>query len=162
MSDRGDTKLKNRSGTLSSTHLNISKDILDSLNDAILGVSEQGEIRFANVAAEHLFLMSQSQILQRKLRDLLKDSPVCLASIEKAINQGRDLTEYDVTLRTRDQSQHQLGLKVGRLSEHENLSFVQFDTRSIADKINRQMQYLNAAKSAAGAAAMLAHEIKNP
>lgn len=146
---------------LPNTH-NLPKDILNALNDAILITDRDGAIHFANAAAEHLFLTSRPLLLKRRLNDVFKDSPDCLSRIKKAIDQRRDLTDYDLRFIARDNSEHHLGVKVGRLQDSEDLSYIQLDSRTIADKINRQIQYLNAAKSAAGAATMLAHEIKNP
>ncbi|MBT5767473.1 MAG: two-component sensor histidine kinase, partial [Kordiimonadaceae bacterium] len=44
----------------------------------------------------------------------------------------------------------------------ENGAVIQFQQRTIAQKINQQKHHRNAARSVSGMAAMLAHEIKNP
>lgn len=141
--------------------------VLNSIADAILTIDGADNIIYANVAAEQL-LGSSLRILQRKkLEDLIShDSPI-MALVSKARGNKAIVTEYDVNIGNPSLGVVKVDAHVSLLQgdpenkTHEEL-LIQFQSRTVAQKINQQLSHRNATRSVSSMAAMLAHEIKNP
>ena len=72
--------------------------ILNSLGSAVLVVTKDTTLSFANSAAEQLFDSSINQLTGQSLTKLLPfDSPVA-ALIRQALKTGLNMSEYDIIL----------------------------------------------------------------
>ncbi|MCF8474523.1 MAG: PAS domain-containing protein [Emcibacter sp.] len=140
-----------------------SKDlILNSLSDSILTVNHDNQITYVNNAAEQLFSSGEKLLLRHKLEDIVPfDSP--LVAI---VNQSREtktiISEYDIVLPNPRHTDKRVDIHVSPLIDGNGSMVIQLQERSIARKISQQLSHRGAARSVAGMAAVLAHEIKNP
>ena len=139
-----------------------SDAILNSLESAVIVVRNDQSLSFANNAAEQLFDTSLNQLLSLNLNQILpSDSPI-VAIIQQALSSGHNVSEYGVTLESPRIPNQIVNIQVSALPDTVGSVSVSIFTRSIADKIDRQMTHRNAARSVTAMAAMLAHEVKNP
>lgn len=145
---------------------NTADKILNSLSEAILSVDSQQKIIFANAAAEQLLGSSYVILSRKKLTDIVpQDSPI-VSLVEQSIIKKAVVSEYDINIGNPIIGNTKIDVHVSPLIEtddiEENAAVIQFQQRTIAQKINQQKHHRNAARSVSGMAAMLAHEIKNP
>lgn len=145
---------------------NTADKILNSLSEAILSVDSQQKINFANAAAEQLLGSSYVILSRKKLTDIVpQDSPL-LSLVEQSISKNAVVSEYDINIGNPIIGNTKIDVHVSPLIETDNIeengAVIQFQQRTIAQKINQQKHHRNAARSVSGMAAMLAHEIKNP
>jgi len=145
---------------------NTADKILNSLSEAILSVDSQQKIIFANAAAEQLLGSSYVILSRKKLTDIVpQDSPI-VSLVEQSISKNAVVSEYDINIGNPIIGNTKIDVHVSPLIEtddiEENGAVIQFQQRTIAQKINQQKHHRNAARSVSGMAAMLAHEIKNP
>lgn len=136
--------------------------ILNSLESAVLVIAENGTLCFANIAAEQLFDTSVNQLRGQDIDQLLPfDSPV-LAIIRQSQQSRQNVSEYGVTLESPKIPKQIINIQVSVLPDTATSVSVNIFSRSIADKIDRQMTHRNSARSITAMAATLAHEVKNP
>lgn len=136
--------------------------LLNALPDAIIAIDRQGAIQFANSAAEQFFLQSEIMLKAKTLDALIAPASPLLALVETAWDAHGNFAEYDLDLALSNGVHAQVDVRLGPLGDDGERLFLQFEQRTIAEKISRQLTHRGAARSVAGAAQMLAHEIKNP
>ena len=94
-----------------------------------------------------------------------QDSPL-VSLVEQSISKNAVVSEYDINIGNPIIGNTKIDVHVSPLIETDNIeengAVIQFQQRTIAQKINQQKHHRNAARSVSGMAAMLAHEIKNP
>ncbi|PCI43634.1 MAG: two-component sensor histidine kinase [Alphaproteobacteria bacterium] len=136
--------------------------ILNSLPDSIVVVNSANQIIYVNNAAEQLFFSGAKLLLSRKLEEIVAfDSP--LVSVVNQSRRNKTITsEYDIMLSSPKYSGKRVDIHVSPLIEGDGDMVVQLQERSIAQKISQQLSHRGAARSVAGMASVLAHEIKNP
>lgn len=136
--------------------------ILNSLPDSIVVVDGENQITYVNNAAEQLFFSSAKILLSRTLDELVSfDSP--LVSIVNQARQNKTISsEYDIMLSSVKYSGKRVDVHVSPLIEGNGDVVIHLQERSIAQKISQQLSHRGAARSVAGMASVLAHEIKNP
>src|SRR3954465_11340710 len=136
--------------------------LLLALPSPVLALDRQGIVRFVNPAAEQFFGAGAAALVGRRFaRLLLPHSPV-LALVETVWRTGGSIVEYDVPVE-RPRVAPCSGTVQGALAgEGGDLLVLMLHERSMADKMDRQLTHLNAARSVTAMAAMLAHEVKNP
>ena len=141
----------------------ISQDlILNSLPDSIVVVDGANQITFVNSAAEQLFFSSAKMLRGRTLGEVISfDSP--LVSIVNQSRQNKTISsEYDIILSSPKHNGKRVDIHVSPLIDGYGDVVVHLQERSIAQKISQQLNHRGAARSVAGMASVLAHEIKNP
>lgn len=143
-----------------------SEIILNSLSEAILSIDRQQKIVFANTAAEQLLGSSFLILSRKKLTDIVPvDNPI-VSLVEQSINKNAVVSEYDVNIGNPIIGDTKVDVHVSPIVDMDGFdrmgAVIQFQQRTIAQKINQQKHHRNAARSVSGMAAMLAHEIKNP
>ncbi|GAB4139221.1 MAG: nitrogen regulation protein NR(II) [Sphingomonadales bacterium] len=137
-------------------------EILGALPDPVLMLDPDDMIAFANGAAEQFLGASTTILRNRRLRDYIAaDSPI-LALIAEARRRHVSFAEYGIEVGLADARQQIVDVDVSNIPERDGYMLVSLQLRSIADTISRQLTHRGAARSVAGVAAMLAHEIKNP
>ena len=136
--------------------------VLNAIPDAILVIGQQGEIRFANMAAEQFFDASAIWLVGQALANLLpEDSP--LFNLIGQVRGGlSSVSEYGITLQTPRIGEHFVTAQVAQLPDEGDGVIVTLHEQSIARKIDHQLTHRNAARSVTAMAALLAHEVKNP
>jgi two-component system nitrogen regulation sensor histidine kinase GlnL len=136
--------------------------VLNALSDAILVVNRNGDVEFANLAAEQFFGASVAQIGRRGLKSFLPaDSPV-FHLVEQAFVHGKVLREFGLMLEASRTGSQFVTLQAAPVLEQRDAVVLSIQPQSIARKIDRQLTHRGAARSITAMAAMLAHEIKNP
>ncbi len=136
--------------------------LLNALDSPIIAVSPEHLVLYVNSAAEQLFGESATQIVGQSLEYILpKDTPIH-ALVRQVQGQGISVSEYGLTLETARVRRQLINIQVSVISDRPGVAVINIFTRSIADKIDRQMTHRNAARSVTAMAAMLAHEVKNP
>ena len=136
--------------------------ILNTLPDAALVVGGEGEILYANAAAEQFFDAGAALLIGRPLDSFLPaDSPL-FPLIAQVRRTGTVVAEYGVTMTGPRIGSRQVTLKVAPLAEAPNAVVLSLHEHSMAEKIDRQLTHRNAVRSVTAMAVMLAHEIRNP
>ena len=115
-----------------------------------------------NPAAEQFFGLSQSQLRHLALGDLVPaDNPVFLM-LEQVRGHGVTISERDLTLQSPRLSRRGVAIQAAPLPEQPGAVMLTFSDWSAARALDRQLNFRHAARSVAGMAAILAHEVKNP
>src|SRR6201982_2983753 len=113
--------------------------ILDALPHPVIMVSADGRIANANAAAEVFFEASLPLLRRQRLRDLVPFGSPLLALIEQVRARGAAVNEYKVDLGTpRNPGERLVDLHVAPLPERPDHVVVMLQTRTIADKMDRQ------------------------
>lgn len=141
----------------------ISQDlILNSLPDSIVVVSKGNQITYVNNAAEQLFFSGAKMLLKRKLEEVVSHDSPLVAIIDQSRQSKAIISEYDIMLASPKYGHKRVDIHVSPLIDREGEMVIQLQERSIAQKISQQLNHRGAARSVAGMASVLAHEIKNP
>ncbi len=136
--------------------------LLNALPDPILVVDAVQNICFANSAAEQFFDMGSAMLCRHTLADLLPFGSPLITLCEQALAESQNVSEYGVDLGTPRSHQRVVDIMVSLIPEAGGYALIKLQQRAIADKMNRLLTHRGAARSVAGMAAVLAHEIKNP
>lgn len=136
--------------------------ILNGLTAAIIAVDENQTILKMNAAAEHFLRSSAGNIVGHRLDAFLPaDSPL-FGLIEQVRHEHQAVSEYDVTIETPRIGRHFVNIHAAPMVERPGVVVLSLHSRSIAEKIDRQLSHRGAARSVSAMASMLAHEVKNP
>jgi two-component system, NtrC family, nitrogen regulation sensor histidine kinase GlnL len=136
--------------------------LLAALPFAVLAVDEENRIRYLNGAAEQFFEHGASGLTGRRLDDLLPPHSPLFSLIAQAKGGQTSVAEYDVSLSFPRNRVRNLAITAAPLLDGSSLTVISLHEQSIARRINSQIAHRNAARSVAGLAALLAHEVKNP
>lgn len=136
--------------------------VLNALASAVLVVDSDNQIVRLNQAAEQLFRGSSSFLCGQSLDTVVPaDSPI-VSLIDQARRFRSVVAEYDVALETPRIGSHSVDAQASCIPEDPGAIALVIQLRSIAEKINSQLNHMGAARSVTAMAAMLAHEVKNP
>ncbi len=139
-----------------------TESILGALECSIVAVDADGSVSFVNDSAQRFFAASASQLCGNPIDNLVpRDSPI-IALIRQAQRRGVGVSEYGLVLDTPRTRTQLVNVQVSPLNDRPGSVVVAIFERNIADKIDRQLNHRNAARSVSAMAAMLAHEVKNP
>jgi len=105
-------------------------------------------------------MASRKQMRSKALESFAGVGSAVVDAIAQAQGGMRSVVLHDVKIGWGGQPRGVANVQATRLSDGEVL--LMLHPRSIADKMDRSLQHRNAARSVAGLAAMLAHEIRNP
>lgn len=140
-------------------------DYLVSAKDAVLAhpvatliVDSQQIIVEANAAAENLFNLARSHLVGTPLLDMLKSTEIPLGRIFDG--DGKSFAAYDLHLRAGRSPVRSLDILISPAHHENGHRLVALPQGSETGSAGRRPG--SPARSATGAAAMLAHEIKNP
>lgn len=137
--------------------------VLNTIRHPVIMVDPDGKIVFANADAEDFFRSSAVMLARDGLERFVPyDSPL-ITLVEQVRERRAPFHEYRVDISSpRLGAERIVDLYVAPVVEIPGNVVVMFQERSMADKIERQMNHRGAARSVTGLAMMLAHEIKNP
>jgi two-component system nitrogen regulation sensor histidine kinase GlnL len=136
--------------------------VLNALSAPVFLVDGEDRLHLVNAAAEQFFRASAASLIGRSVADLLAPASPLLALISQVRATGVGTSEYDVSLDGPRFGAQLVSIDVVPIVEMEGGLTVALHTRSIADKIDRQLTHRGAARSVMGMASLLAHELKNP
>lgn len=152
-----------------------NNQILNAVPHPIIVINDENDITYANAAAE-LFYHSGLELLKKsKIDDLLPFGCPILTAIDQVRHKSCSYNEYGINIATPKLKENYIvDVFCGPIGEsttnktnnnstaRSNHILIQFQLRSMAQMIERQISYRGAAKTVNGVAAVLAHEIKNP
>lgn len=136
--------------------------VLNSLASAVIVVDSDNNICRVNQAAEQLLRGSAAYLSGKSINILLPTDSPMLGLVDQARRFRSVVAEYDVTIETPRIGAHSVDLQVSCIPEDPGAVAIVIQLRSIAEKINHQLNHMGAARSVTAMAAMLAHEVKNP
>ena len=141
----------------------LCRAILAAMPGPLIVVGPEDDILFVNAAAESFFQTSARSLKRMGLGAIVAaDSPLHRV-LEVAREAGASVNEYELEVGTpRTGGARMADVQAAALPDVPGAVIVQFEPRSLAEKIDRQLSHAAAARTISGLAAMLAHEIKNP
>ena len=136
--------------------------ILNGLSSAILVINADQSILKLNAAAEQFLSSSATNIVGHPLSDFIPPDSPLFALVEQVRLENHAVSEHDLTIETPRIGRHFVNVHATPIAERSGVVILSIHSRSIAEKIDRQLSYRGAARSVTAMAAMLAHEVKNP
>ena len=136
--------------------------LFSALPIACVLVDAENRFRAANPAAEQFFAQSISQLVHLTLGDLVAfDSP--LFSLIEQVRGGEVMvSDHDLNFHTPRLQRRGVTVQGTPVPEEPGGMLLTFQDESAARTLDRQLNFRSAARSVAGMAAILAHEVKNP
>ncbi len=136
--------------------------LMSALPVPVVLLDRADAFRFINPAAELFLGISAAQSASLSLTDLLPaDHPIFML-----IGQVREgdivVSDHDMTLDSPRLRKHGITVQGTPLPEEPGSVLLVFQDASAARALDRQLTFRSAARSVAGMAAVLAHEVKNP
>ena len=136
--------------------------LLAALPNPVLALDRAGIVRFVNPAAEQFFGLSAVALVDNNLADFIPPHSPVFTLIAAVWRSGGSIAEYDALLEGPRLHARSVTIQGAPMGEGGDLIVLALHERSMADKMDRQLTHLNAARSVTAMAAMLAHEVKNP
>jgi two-component system nitrogen regulation sensor histidine kinase GlnL len=136
--------------------------MLSALPVACVLVDAQEHFLAANPAAEHFFAASVTQLRQMTLSDLVGKGSA-LSELVAQVHGGAMLAaEHELTFDTPRLQRRGVSVQAVPVPEDPGCVLLTFQHDAASRGIDRQLHFRHAARSVAGMAAVLAHEVKNP
>ncbi len=137
--------------------------ILGTLPHPVVALDREDRVAFANVPAQSFFQAGAAVLRRNRLADLVPFGSPVLSLVAQVRERLASVSEYGVDLGTpKIGGQRLADIQVAPILEQPGHILILFQERTMAHKIDRQLTHRGAARSVAGMAAILAHEIKNP
>ncbi len=136
--------------------------LLAALPYAIVVLDSDDVIRYVNGGAEQMFAQGASQLVGATATRLMPHDSPLLSLIAQVRASGASVSEYDVRVILPRGETRSMTVQAAPFGEDNALVVLSVHRRSIASKIDRQMEQRNAVRSVIALAAMFAHEVKNP
>ncbi len=136
--------------------------VWSSLPSPALTIAPEGYITAANAAAEDFLGMSERQLAGQSLTALAGEDSRLADLVRRVLRQGVKTAEYGVELDWPERPMRLVDLQAAPLVTADGGAVVLIHPRAILETMERSLGHRNAARSVAGMAQMLAHEIKNP
>lgn len=136
---------------------------LNALPQPVLIVELDGKVSGANTAAEMYFQMGLSQLCRSKLADLVGFSSPIANLPSDVLERRATVSEHRVDLELpRNSGSRIVDVQAAAFGQDAQKVIITLQERTIAEKIDKQLNHRGAARSVTALASMLAHEIKNP
>lgn len=137
--------------------------VLNSMSDPVVMVDSDNVFVFANLAAEHFFLLSRYQLLRERIGDFVPRTSPLLALLDQVREEQSPINEYRLDISSpRLGNDRIVDAFVTPSADDGTELVIVFRQQSMADKLDQQLTHRGAARSVTSLAAMLGHEIKNP
>lgn len=137
--------------------------VFNALEIAIIVIDGSDSVSLANAAAEHILGASQSSLAGRPLAETVPGAGILVDLAARVRESGAPVVDHAITLRPRHGAQPILVDAVASpMSDGGEFAAVTLYERTVSSQMERQLGYRGTARSIAGMAAVLAHEIKNP
>lgn len=136
--------------------------ILAALPIAVLVVDFDQRIVSANPAAEQVLGAGRAYLAQRKLCDFMPEDSQLISLVDQVAAGGSSVVEYGISLTSPKVGDELVDVRVASIPDDPFHIVICLEKRSMARLIDHQMPHRGTARSVAGMAEILAHEIKNP
>ena len=138
-----------------------ARRVLAMLPHAVMLVSADGRVAYANERAESFLGSGRETLARRRFDDLVDRTSPIAALVESVRRAHSPITQHNVPWSAPD-GRGVRPVDVDAVPDGTGGVIVMILERSLAERIDRQLTHRGAARSVSGLAAMLAHEIKNP
>jgi two-component system nitrogen regulation sensor histidine kinase GlnL len=133
-----------------------------ALPTACVLLDADDRFRAVNPAAEQFFSLSASHLQHVALDDLVAaDSPIFLM-VQQVRLHGSSIHERDLAMEGPRLSRRSVAVHASAFLDEPGWVLLTFSDWSAAMALDRQLSFRQAARSVAGMAALLAHEVRNP
>ncbi len=137
------------------------RSVFDAMPNPIMILGLANTISFANSAAEDFFQTSGSVLCRMSFTELVPFSSPILQSVEQVRNQQGTVLEYSVAIGTpKVGGERIIDVQTSPIPDEPGFVIMMILRRSVAQKLDLQLSHQGAARSVAGMASMLAHEIR--
>jgi two-component system nitrogen regulation sensor histidine kinase GlnL len=136
--------------------------MLAALPMAAVVIDAENRFRYANPAAELFFQLSFPTLAALRLSDLLPEDSRLLALLDQVRAHEAPVSDHDLTLDSPRLHRRGVAAHGAPLPELPGGVVLTLQDGSTAQMMNRQLNFLGAARGASAMAEMLAHEVKNP
>ena len=141
----------------------MSRAALNALPHPVLVIDADNNIQDANQSAEQFFQSSTAVMARHDLEYFIPFGSPFLALIAQVRELEAPVSEYRVDIGSpRIGGERLVDIYAAPLAETPGYIAVMPLTRTVTEKIDRQLTHRGAARTVTGLASMLAHEIKNP
>lgn len=132
--------------------------LIAALPAAVFVIDAEGCVASVNAAAEMLMNASAANLRHKPLGIVMRLPPACLEGLrEEAV-----FAAYDCTVETVRGAKLQLDIHATPLPDYPGWRLLTLNTGAARQAMGQRFERRDRSRSAIGAAAMLAHEIKNP
>jgi len=136
--------------------------ILSALPLAAVVLDAEDRFRYANQAAELFFQQSAANLLGMGLADFLPHDSRVFAVIRQTRTQDSPVSDHELLLQSPKLDRSGVSVHAAPMPELAGGIVLTLTDGRAAAMLDRQLNFLGAARGATAMAAMLAHEIKNP
>ncbi len=136
--------------------------ILAALPMPAVVFDEEDRFRYVNPAAELFFQLSFGSLAVLRLGDLLPPDSRLFALLAQVRQHEAPVSDHDLTLDSPRLNRRGVAAHGAPLPEMPGAVVLTLQDGSTAQMMNRQLNFLGAARGASAMAEMLAHEVKNP
>jgi len=136
--------------------------VLSALPMPAVVLDANDDFRFANQAAEQFFQQSIATLMGMSLSDFLPEDSRVFALLRQVRIQDAPVSDHDLLLQSPRLNRSGVSAHGAPLPEIAGAVVLTLTDGSTAAMLDRQLNFLGAARGATAMAAMLAHEIKNP
>ncbi len=136
--------------------------LLSALPVPVVLLDGTDRFRFINPAAELFLGISAAQSASLRLSDLLPGDHPVFSLIQQVRHGDIVVSDHDMTLESPRLHRHGITIQGTPLPEEPGGVLLVLQDASAARALDRQLTFRSAARSVAGMAAVLAHEVKNP
>jgi len=136
--------------------------VLSALPLPAVLLDAEDRFRYANPAAELFFQLSAASLAGLRLSDLLPPDSRLFALLAQVRGQEAPVSDHDLTLESPRVRKRGVAAHGAPLPELPGGVVLTLQDGSTAQMLDRQLNFLGAARGASAMAAMLAHEVKNP
>ena len=136
--------------------------ILAALPMPAVVLDAEDRFRYANQAAELFFQLSFATLATLRLGDLLPPDSRLLALLAQVRQHEAPVSDHDLLLDSPRLNRRGVAAHGAPLPEMPGAVVLTLQDGSTAQMMNRQLNFLGAARGTSAMAEMLAHEVKNP
>ena len=137
--------------------------ILQAMPNPLVVLDAANTIVYANMAAEQFFQTSLKMLQAMSITDIIPSTSPVFGLISAVRADEASANEYEVLVGTpRSGGERLVDIQAAVVLDEPGCVLLQVLTRSMAQKIDKQLTHRGAARTVSGLATMLAHEIKNP
>jgi two-component system, NtrC family, nitrogen regulation sensor histidine kinase GlnL len=135
---------------------------LEILATAVLLLTHDLEVSYANPAAENVFELSRRQLQGNSVRELFGDAPALFHAIDKTLSSGASYTEQEIELGINNKARLHLSCTVSVIEAPQAAVLLELRHIDQQLKIAREERLLEHQQANRELIRSLAHEIKNP
>ena len=136
--------------------------LLAALPYAIVVLDSDDVIQFVNGEAEQMFAQSASQLVGATTKNLMPHYRALLSLVAQVRASGTTVSEYDARVMLPRGKICNMTVQAAIFGKDDALIVLSIYQRSIASKVECQLEQRNAVRSVTALSAMFAHEVKNP